>query len=87
MVLLMRWLQIDILDRMQSSFIRVGISAICAGLITLGAGYFVYNEPSLLLLMGDVSAPLSRDFADQFMQFATLAFLYASEFLFLCLYF
>ncbi|MCH9811809.1 murein biosynthesis integral membrane protein MurJ, partial [bacterium] len=79
---LMKRLQVDIMDRIVTSFVRVGLSAISAGVITALLAYFLYNEASVLLFLGDMSAPLSRDFATQFTQFATLTSVYAVLFFF-----
>ena len=82
MIFLMRRLQIDIMDRLQSSFIRVGLSALSAGILTALAAYFMYQDTSVLLLMGDMSVALPRSFTEQFTRFASLTFVYALSFFF-----
>ncbi|MCH9617632.1 MAG: lipid II flippase MurJ [Chlamydiia bacterium] len=82
MLFLMRRLQIDILYKMKSSFICVGISSICAGVVTAAAAYFLYADSSFALLLGDISAPLARDFTAQITKFTSLTFIFGAVFFF-----
>lgn len=82
MLFLIRRLQVDILHKMKASFIKVGLSSICAGTVTAIAAYLLYSDSSMALLFGDMSAPLARDFTAQITKFTSLTFIYGVSFFF-----
>jgi putative peptidoglycan lipid II flippase len=80
MLFLMRRLQIDILYKMKSSFIKVGLSSLCAGVVTALSAYFLYADSSIALLFGNISVPLARDFTAQITKFTSLTFIFGAAF-------
>jgi len=82
LLFLIKRLQIDVLKRMKSDFIRVVLSSVFAGVITAVIAFTVYQDASLALLLGDQSAPLSRNFLEQLTTFSSLTFIYGVTFFF-----
>lgn len=82
MLFLMKKLQIDILYKLRSSFIRVGAASIAAGMITAFTAYHLYADTSLALFLGDMSVPLTRDFGVQLSKFTSLTFIFGVSFFF-----
>ena len=79
---LTRRLNIDIFDKMKDSFLRVGLSALSAGAVTACIAYYIYEDPSLALLMGRGVETISRSFTIQFTTFTSLSFIYGVAFFF-----
>ncbi len=82
LLFLTKRLQIDILKKMKSDFIRVGLSAVFAGAITAIIAFTLYDDASIALLLGDHSVMLTRDFREQLTNFTSLTFIYGVMFFF-----